>query len=203
MKPDRTEIKVENIPKELIDKPRWVCWKWKWRDRKWTKPPYDPKTGKLADTGDPSTWASFAKAYEEYQIAGYDGIGFVLNKEYTGFDFDDSRDPSNGQIFEPHLSEIVRLNSYTEISPSQKGLKTLTRARLPKGGHHSKEIGIFDTGRYFYVTGNVIEAVSKEIESRQTEVDSFIRRFYPSDFDSDSQPKRKNPRHHSISPIKI
>jgi primase-polymerase (primpol)-like protein len=159
------------------------------KEKKWTKPPYDVKTGKKADITNPSTWASFDRAYREYKANNYDGIGFVLNKEYTGFDFDDSRDPSSGQIFDSSLSEIVKLNSYTEISPGSEGLKTLTRAKLPKGGHHKNRIGVFDSDRYFCITGNVIEGVSKKIESRQPEVDSFIRRFYPNDFDGNGQPK--------------
>ncbi|HVP76733.1 MAG TPA: hypothetical protein VMV04_02460, partial [Thermodesulfobacteriota bacterium] len=187
-KPQRINIRTENIPQELVGKPRWVGWKWVWREGengkpgKWTKPPYDVKTGKIASSTDPSTWESFDKAYQAYKTNGYDGIGFVLNGEYTGFDFDDSRDPSNGQISEPSLSEIVRLNSYTEMSPGMEGLKTLVRAKLPKGGHHGERMGVFDIGRYFCITGHVIEGVSKRIESRQSEVDYFLKRFYPGDF---------------------
>jgi putative DNA primase/helicase len=192
-KPERVIVKSENIPQELIDKPRWVCWKWVWREGKngkpgkWTKPPFDPKTGEKADSTDPSTWAPFDRAYAEYKTNGYDGIGFVLNKEYTGIDFDKLRSP-DGTILEPALTEIVKINSYTEISPSYDGFKTLTKANLPKGGHHDKQIGVFDNSRYFCITGDVIDGVSKNIESRQQEVDTLIRRFWPQDFEE----KQKN-----------
>ena len=146
------------------------------------KPPYDVKTGMISDITNPSTWVSFDRAYEEYKTNRYDGIGFALAKEYTGFDFDNSRNPSNGQLSEPSLSEIKKLNSYTEVSPSQEGVKTLTRAKLPKGGHHRGGWGIFDNDRYFCITGHVIDGVSNNIEARQPEVNDYLRRFHPEDF---------------------
>ena len=44
-RPARMEIKAETIPKELIEKARWVCWKWVWKEGengkpgKWTSRP--------------------------------------------------------------------------------------------------------------------------------------------------------------------
>jgi hypothetical protein len=162
----------------LKEKPRWVCWKWEKRDGKWTKPPYDPRTNKYSESNDPSTWTTFEVAYDAYLEKKFDGIGFILNKEYTGIDFDDCFDFKTNQISEPSLSDIARLDSYTEISPSGTGLKTIVRGNIPSG-HHDKARGIFDNWRFFCITGHVLNGVSKNIESRQAEIDSFYDRYWP------------------------
>ncbi len=187
-KPDNMEIKTENIPHELIEKPQWICWKWMMRDGKLTKPPFNPISGEFANSTDSKTWTDFQRVYSIFKTGKYDGIGFMLSKGYTGVDFDDIRDPNNGGIPDPYLSEIHKLNSYTEISPSGKGVKTLTKATLPKSGHHGDKIGVFDNARYFCITGHTIENVSKNIESRQQEIDDLVRKFWPEDFNEGSIP---------------
>ncbi len=174
------EIKSENIPTEIKQKPRWICWKWETRQGKPTKPPYDPRTGKYSKSNDSSTWVDFELAYKAYSEKRFDGIGFILNKEYTGIDFDDCLDPKTNQISEPSLSEVYILNSYTEISPSGKGLKTLVKANVPTG-HHDEKIGIFDNGRYFCITGHVLQEISQNIESRQEEINALLLRRWPED----------------------
>ena len=181
MKPEKMEIQVKNIPEELKSKPQWVVWKWELRDGKWTKPPFNPNTGNLSKTTDPKTWSDFKSALCGYQFGGWDGVGFMLNGLYCGVDFDHSRDEKTGEIKEPTKSEIINLNSYTEISPSGKGFKTLTKAKLPKGGHHSNGVGLFCEGRYFCITGRALEDVSLNIEERQTEIDALIKRKFPED----------------------
>jgi putative DNA primase/helicase len=189
-KPPRLEIVVENIPQEIKDKERWVIWKWTWnmKEKKWEKPPMDAKTGFAASSTNPKTWSSFQVVYDKYKNFNWDGIGFVLNGEYTGEDFDDCRNPATGQIFEPALSEIANLNSYTEVSPSLTGCKALTKAKLPKGGHHKNGHGVFDTGRYFCITGHIIEGVSPNIESRQEEVNKLVKKYWPKDFEEKEKP---------------
>lgn len=192
MKPSPMKVKSENIPKELLSKKQWICWKWIWRDGKFTKPPYDPATGKLASSTDPSTWTPFQVAYSALLFdASYDGIGFMLAGDYVGIDFDSARDPGTSEILGDAKAEIQILNSYTEISPSGRGFKTLVKAQLPKGGHHSGDHGIFNQGRYFCITGHVIPGVSPNIEERQTEVDTLIKKRWPEDFEE--QPCNRTP----------
>jgi hypothetical protein len=166
------------IPDELKQRPQWVVWKFEFRDGKWTKPPFDPRTGKKAKADDPATWVSYETALAAYQRGGWDGIGyeFAGDDPFTGWDFDTCRDPDTGEIDEAIAAHIDALDSYTECSPSGTGVHVLVRAALEKGKRTGK-IEVYDRGRYFTVTGHYLTDRSG-IEARQAESDAlYARRF--------------------------
>jgi primase-polymerase (primpol)-like protein len=149
----------EMIPQELKDWVHWVCWMAEYRGGKWTKVPYNPNNCRKAKSNDPSTWASFKLAYHQYWQNGYDGIGYMLSNDdpFTGFDFDHCRNPKTGDI-ELKIQEYVdRLNSYTEISPSGKGIRIFVKAKLPEGRRKNGNIEVYNTGRYLTLTGHRIK----------------------------------------------
>src|SRR5262245_29846796 len=37
----------------------WVAWDYRWKGRRWTKPPFNPRTGQHASVSDPATWGMF------------------------------------------------------------------------------------------------------------------------------------------------
>jgi putative DNA primase/helicase len=47
-------IEHHSIPalRELQARPQWVCWRKEQRKDKWTKVPYDPRTGQMARSND-------------------------------------------------------------------------------------------------------------------------------------------------------
>jgi hypothetical protein len=182
MKPARLDINVKAIPLELVEQTNWIVWRWEKREGKWTKPLYQVN-GENAKSNDPATWTEFKVAYEALSSdERWDGIGYVITKEsgYTGIDWDDCLE--DGKI-DPEIHKWVEaINSYTEISPSGRGLKTIVRGSLPKTGHHSDRIGVFDSARYFCVTGRILNGFSKNIERRQDELNELVRKFWPNDF---------------------
>jgi hypothetical protein len=186
-KPERLIIHPENIPVELIEQNNWIVWRWEFRKNKWTKPPYQIN-GKDAKSNDSSTWIDFNTAYEAFKCTeDWDGIGFVINKDsgYTGLDWDDCLECGN---IIPEIKELIySFDSYTEMSPSKKGMKTLIRGLLPGTGHHSKNIGVFDSNRYFCITGHLLNGFSRKIESRQKELDVLIKKYWPMDFKVNEQ----------------
>ena len=180
MKPEKIKILTENIPRELTTLNKWICWKWIQRKGKWTKPPYIPSTGKLAKSNDPTTWVSFFDALGACNKSDkYDGIGFMFSEDdpYTGIDFDDCRGKKTGTITPETLTEINSFNSYTEISPSQCGFKTLIKGVPPGKDHHSGALGVFSKTRYFCITGHVLNGYPT-IENRQTELDEFYHKYW-------------------------
>jgi len=180
-KPPRIEVRPQSIPQELKDKNQWVVWSWESRDGKWTKPPYNPMTGKPASVSNPEDWVDFSTALYGVKYGDWDGIGFVLSGDYVGVDFDNIV-LDDGEIKEPAKTQIFRLNSYTEISPSGRGVKVLIKATLPKNGHHKNGVGVFNDRRYFCLTGQRIEGVSPRIEERQQEVLALLREIAAEDF---------------------
>ena len=106
----------------------WVCWRWFWNGKKWTKPPYradDPS--RYASSSDPDTWGTHEQAVEQARAGRADGIGFALKGcNVGGADLDHCRDPETAQI-DPWADEYLRQfpDAYAEATVSGKGLRVL------------------------------------------------------------------------------
>jgi len=185
MKPPKMRVCSDNIPVALWKGEQWVLWKWELRDdgkggKAWTKPLFNAETGGYAKSNDSSTWTRFTKVWEAYNKpdSPWDGIGFVLNGDYVGIDWDDCVDPATGIIDPKVLQKVTRLNSYTEINPSGKGLKTLAKGKLPGKDRHNSHVGMFTKTRYFCITGNLLPDVSPKIESRPEEIAALYQEIF-------------------------
>ena len=145
------------IPEELRRLPNWVCWgKTGIQDGK-KKMPWNPETGTAAKAGVSDTWTSFEKAAAAVDRGQYAGVGFEFSPEtgITGIDFDHCIDPVTGDVDPWVLSWVQRFDSYTEISQSGTGVHILVYGSLPEHkGIHSKKVELYDSGRYFALTGN-------------------------------------------------
>jgi putative DNA primase/helicase len=188
-KPAQLEIKHENIPRELKEKDQWCLWKWELRDGRWTKPPYTPK-GTPAKSNDPATWSTYAQACAA--VPHFDGLGFMFSESngYVGLDWDNARDPEDGRPRDWVKRYLQTFNSYTEISPSGKGFKTIVKGTVPKD-HHGEKIGLFSKTRYFCVTGHVLPDYSSNIEPRQTQLTALVKEYWPGDLVTETQEKPK------------
>jgi len=162
--------KVSAIPQALRDRPQWVVW----RDEDGRKMPYDAKTRRPAKSTDPATWATFQEAVAAARNYGYTGIGYVFSADdpYVGIDLDDCLE-DDGTIA-PWADEIVQaLHSYTEISPSGRGLKIWVAGDVP-GSVKTEQIEIYPSRRYFTVTGRHYDATPTTI----TEANGALRQLY-------------------------
>ena len=137
---------------DLKDVEQWVCWDTK----SGRKMPISVKGGPASST-DPRTWSSYIDALECMNINGYDGVGFVFSKddEFCGVDLDDCID-DDGIISEKAMSIVDTLNSYTEISPSGKGLKIFGRCKELLKGRNRDKLEAYTHGRFFTVTRDII-----------------------------------------------
>jgi putative DNA primase/helicase len=165
---------VSAIPAELRERRQWLVWKLLQRkqDKKPTKVPHNPLTGRSASSTDPATWGTLEQAVERLSQGGYDGLGFVFTDEdpYTGIDLDRALD--NAGALEPWARPIVeRFASYTERSPSGTGLHIIIRGTVPdgqghkvplkktplwvEGAHPEAAVEMYSSGRFFTMTGEV------------------------------------------------
>ena len=192
-KPRNLAIQEQHIPEEIKEQRKWICWKWEKKNGNWTKPPYNFINGSLAQSNNSNTWGFYQDAMKMAQTPEYDGVGFMISKDdpYCGVDWDDCRDPETGEIKDDILEKVLSFNSYTEISPSKKGLKTLIKGTLPGGGHHGKEIGVFNNTRYFCITGWIFKDCPSDINEAQEPLDSLCRNFWPEDYPQKPTQKEK------------
>lgn len=150
------------IPAELLDLPQWVTWRMELADGKPTKVPYSPATGHKASTTDPGTWGSYEQAVWAAASRGHAGVGFVFSADdpYVGVDLDHCRDPDTGAVEAWALEIVRRLDSYTEVSQSGTGLHIIVRGELPPRGRKKGPIEMYMSGRFFCMTGRVLEPPS-------------------------------------------
>lgn len=153
----------ENIPQELKNLPNWICWKAVPQPRPDDpehigKIPINPRTGGKAQSNNPDTWTDFDTALKASEQ--HSGIGFMFgNSPFFGVDVDKAEpdireflDGGNGIV-----SEFIHaLRSYAELSPSGKGIHIICRGELPQGARRRGNVEMYDSGRFFTVTGNNI-----------------------------------------------
>jgi putative DNA primase/helicase len=155
---DPPDLVVEAIPAELRDRDQWVCWRRASRGEKLTKVPYQTN-GTKAATDDPSTWTTFDAALAAYRAGRFHGVGYVFSAEdpYVGVDIDHATADPDRLTWA--LGIVNRFDTYAEWSPSGAGIHIIGRGRLPGGGHNDQKQGleIYDRGRFFTFTGNVVE----------------------------------------------
>lgn len=105
------------------------------------------------------TWSSFETALKS--SAHYDGIGFMFSGSgYFGVDLDDCRDKIDtylcGDMSGVVAEFILALQTYAEQSQSGNGIHLICRGTLPSGGRRKGKIEMYDSGRFFIMTGNAI-----------------------------------------------
>lgn len=170
---------LTSIPAELTARAQWVCWREvkKPGAPKPRKIPFNPRTNETASATDPKTWAGFGTAVN--RAPAFDGIGFVFAKDdpYTGIDLDNCRDPETGAL-EPWAQGVVdRLNSYTEVSPSGTGAHIIARGTKPGTNNRRGGFEMYESDRYFTMTGQHLDGTPTTIEDRQAEIEAVYAEF--------------------------
>ena len=130
------QIDFASIPVKLQALDQWVLLQTITRDGQATKVPrsvYDT----AASSTDPKTWTSFDNAVSTYDPSQHSGIGFVFtpSDHFCGINLLGCRDSETGVVADWAIKVVERFASYTEISPSQTGLKIWISSdtQLPKG----------------------------------------------------------------------
>lgn len=146
-----------NVPADLRGLPQWVIYGRPGTEpgsRPW-KTPYRPQFPDMrAAANQPRTWSGFDQAVDAHNRAGFAGIGFVFaaGGGLVGVDLDNCI--QDGQLDPGAAAWVERFNSYTEVSPSGKGLHIFCRGELPGKGVKRPLAEMYDRGRYFTITGD-------------------------------------------------
>nr|BDD44141.1 hypothetical protein 13 [bacterium] len=179
----KTDFK--NIPEELKQYAQFVVWRRVEKEPgKWAKIPYDPKTDKAASTINPEHWGNYNDAIDAYLFGEYDGIGFVFSTSdpFVGVDLDHCVEDAG---LDADAARVVRdFKSYAEISPSGTGVHVIARGSIPRGRINKKEgREVYDTGRFFTLTGAIIDDYN-EIETSSETLSHYYGKWFPDHYDS-------------------
>jgi hypothetical protein len=197
LRPTPLPVLADSIPEWLKSAPRWLVWRYKWKPPKkkaagkWDKPPLCAKNGKAASSTDPATWSTFDDAVAAYRAGGFDGVGVVVHKhdqltadgellplpdseckcghadDLIVLDLDKCRDPATGAL-QPWAAEIVaEVASYSEVSPSNCGVRIIARGRKPGERCRDGLFEMYETGRYVTVTGRRLPDTPADVNERQ------------------------------------
>lgn len=165
-----------------------------------SKVPMCPHTGKTAASNNPATWASAAAAWSAKSRYGWDGIGYVftIKERIVGIDLDHCFDDQGFLL--PWAADVVTcLNSYTEYSPSGKGVHIFVIGEIPRSVQYKIETGgafeMYNELRYFTVTGRSLN-VTPFIEERPLELEALFIAFGG---DLDPKPLPTVTHHHATT----
>jgi hypothetical protein len=179
-------LRVENIPTALRVLPA-VLWRAEPRtDGKPAKVPYrisDPR--RKASSTNPQSWGLFSDAVEAYAaLRGQDdpmrgpvaGVAVVLvqDRETSCIDLDRVID-EHGALDVKADTIVGRAGSYTEISPSGRGLHVFLLGAIPEA-IVGDQIEIYSTARVIAVTGHQWPDTPDEVRPGQNYLDWLVAR---------------------------
>lgn len=161
-----------NIPTALRETPRWIQWDYEERGGKQTKPPIAVGGNGYASVTDPSTWGTFD------QVADSEKKGFVLHESdnIVGIDIDKAVE-EDGELAAWAQDIVDYFGSYTEWSPSRKGVHIYVYGTLPAPGKRA-HLEVYNDKRYFTVTGESYHEIPLSIR----EVGDYLPAWFNSNF---------------------
>lgn len=177
------------LPHELKDYGYWCLWKYeKFEGRnKPTKVPYNPRTGGKAMSNNPDTFTSFQEAVNALERGSFSGLGVGVFDGLCAIDLDNclSEDGTPSTLA---VDVFSTMQSYTETSPSGRGVRIFFRApgfTYDKDRYYTMNASLglevyisSATSKFLTVTGNSQPwGGSRPIEERGTQLQSILERY--------------------------
>lgn len=188
----QASVDFDAIPVELARRRQWLVWRAETRpgDKKPRKVPYyvgdKRRTGEQGSDADRAELVDLATAREAMVKGRYSGVGMALlpGDGLIGIDLDNMIDAETGEIAKRCGDIIAACNSYTEYSPSGRGVHIICSGTTDT--FKSNEIGVevFSGRQFFTFTGRryagtpaTINPIDDKVLRRlQATVDSAKRR---------------------------
>lgn len=170
----------ENLPKELKENALFCLWKYEMRNGRKTKVPYQTN-GKRADSSNKACFSDFDTVANLTQ--SYDGIGMGMFQPFVAVDIDHCVD--GGKLSDMTTDIVETLNSYTEYSPSESGVRIVAKADTlsydkVKYYINNQKIGLEVyvagmTNKFVTLTGNTI--CEAPIAERTNEIMAILDKY--------------------------
>lgn len=160
---------LASVVPELATRKQWLMWRYEPGETPTSKPRKMPyyasakkrggKQGDLKDRGALVDFDTIAQAVKKHDTSGngWDGVGFAFLPDdgLIGIDLDGMIDPESGEISERCSNIIAACDTYTEFSPSGKGVHIIGFGKIEKS---IKDNGIgvemFCGAQFFTFTGH-------------------------------------------------
>lgn len=179
---------IDNLPSQLREHGLFCCWRYEQREGsgKPTKVPYNPRTGGKAQSTNPQTFAPLAVALAAVDSGGYDGIGVGVFGALGAIDIDHCLN-DNGALSDMAEDIAATMGTYTEFSPSGKGLRILftvpDRFQYDKARYYINNqragLEVYIAGatqKYVTVTGNTFTP-GLELEERGEQLRAVLEKY--------------------------
>ena len=165
----------ETLPRYVKENARFCLWRYENRNEKKTKVPYRTD-GKRVDSTKPSDFAPFMDVLTALGKGRYDGIGMMVYGDLSAVDIDDCVE--NGTLSDMAKDIVDTLGSYTEYSPSGKGIRIIVRTASLKYDKERYYINNRKRGLEVYIAGCTAKFVTltgngireRDAEERSDEV---------------------------------
>ena len=175
----------ENIPNELRALKQWGLFQkiWQPERNKYTKIPHNALDGGAGRTNDPSTWTDYQTALKALQTYKMDGLAFYFANGYVGLDIDHIGDELERYAAQDYQQNEVQdvltmTKSYVEISLSGKGIHAIFKGKIPGDRRRKGNVEMYESGRFFALTGKTIGPYSDRINTPQPQVMKLIYKHY-------------------------
>lgn len=151
------------VPPELAVRQQWLLWKFEFKDEKAVKPGKIPyyvsggrRTGGQGEDRDRSRLATLALVRRAFDKGGWHGIGFgfLPDDGLIGIDIDGAIDQQTGNVTERCAAIIASCASYTEYSPSGKGVHIIVQGNTHTNKCNEIGLEMFCAKQFFTFTAN-------------------------------------------------
>lgn len=185
---------TESIPAYLRQQGRFCLWKYEEHKDRWTKVPYQPKATQYgAASTNPQHFTDLQTALKAR--AGFDGIGVGIFGDLAAIDIDHCISEA-GELSLLAQTVIETIDSYTEYSPSGKGIRIFFRApgvNYDKSAYYINQQDARDqrqswpekqglevyiagvTAKYVTITGNALRSV--DVAERSAQIQQILDRY--------------------------
>ena len=185
------EPNFEAIPQELRIHPKWMLWKLEPTKKDSNilgKVPYQVN-GYRGSKNNHEHYLTFEEVKAAYKRGGFDGVGMVFNRNdsLVCVDLDDFKDIKNI----PAEKYNLMLHSYTEYSPSEKGLHIWIKGQKPESCRTKKngvELYGSELNSFVTVTGNVF--TNLPVNENQLLINKIVDRYFKEDKPQEKPEKR-------------
>jgi putative DNA primase/helicase len=167
----RRLVGVEAIPQSLAGRSQWLVWKFEQKegDKKPRKVPYYA-TGRrrVGEQGTPEDRAKLCVLDEAVRACtahGMSGVGFAFlpGDGLIGIDIDGAIDTETGEISERARKIIESCSSYTEYSPSRRGVHIIVAGESETFKSNDIGLEVFCGRQFFTFTGERYSGTPEEV----------------------------------------